>query len=132
MSFRQFIFDHIPSNIKSDIHWKPQHMMHGLSKYDHVIKIEHIEQGAMMLNEKYSITPPLNCNHGSFHHVDKKQHVPEAYDLKFKNLSALLGSAENKFTAPTYDSFYNDEIQQQVYKLYQQDVDLYKYTYEYE
>ena len=99
-----------------------------------------MEQGVKMLNEKYSITPPLNCTHDSAHHVEKKQHVPKAYDIKFKDLifpeshpsDGLRGNTKKRFTAPTYDSFYNDEIQQQVYKLYQQDVDLYKYSYEYE
>ena len=129
LTFRQFLFNYIPKRgIGSNSHYRPQHMHHGISRYDHVIKIEHMEQGVKMLNEKYNITPPLNCAHDSAHHVTQKQHVPEAYDIKFKDFVHDHGP----FTTPTYDSFYNQEIKQQVYKLYQQDVDLYKYSYEYE
>lgn len=130
MTFKQFVFDFLPVEFNRpscNDHWKPQHKIPwALPRHDHVIHIEQLEQEIDSLNHSYNIKPPLKCNYTSFHHVKQEHYVPEAYNIKFENLI----TNESEYTSPTYDSFYNEEIKQQVYRLYQQDVDLYKYSYE--
>ena len=43
MTFKHFILEHLPSRMQENPHWKPQHMCHGVAEFDHIIKIEELE-----------------------------------------------------------------------------------------
>jgi len=95
-------------------------------KFDHIIKIENIEEETKRLNEKYDLN--LKIFSSSHHHNNKLFEVEDFFLLKLSEVNVWREQNEG---VPSYKSFYNDEIRQMVYEIYKVDIDGYNYEFPY-
>ena len=87
-------------------------------KFDHVIKIENLEEETKKLNEKYGLD--LEIFSSSHHHNNKLFEVKDFFLLKLSEVNAWR---EQNKGVPSYTSFYNDEIRELVLKIYRIDIE---------
>jgi hypothetical protein len=105
-------------------HWRIQNMYPDIN-YDEVVKIEKLQDGVENLNKKYNLN--LKWDFGSGHHLKKKTKIDNFYE---KSASDVLKYLDENKEVPTYDSFYNNEIKEMVYKIYEVDIETYGYDYD--
>lgn len=120
MSFYTFLLNIEKNKYSNDIHYDLQ-MICSEKKdtFDHIIKIENLENEIKNLNKLYNIN--LNYNFTSHHHVIKN-------NKSDKNVAHLKYSQMSKI--PNYKNFYNEKTKQLVFKIYNSDIIRYNYTFE--
>lgn len=118
MSFYTFLLN-LKKKYSNNIHYNLQMIkLENNYTFDHIIKIENLEQEIKKLNKQYNIN--LNYNFTSTHHIKKITKKIDVSNVKFSQILEI----------PSYNNFYNKKTKDLVDEIYEPDIIRYNYTFE--
>lgn len=123
LTFRDFILSlKKPTNLNTNIHWRPQSDFLVYENYDEYFALEEFDRCEKVLKDKIGLKIHDTRNLLNHHSSGKAtKHVERAWELSVLELMTL----KSQGALPDYQSFYSKQIKNVVKRIYKKDFDLY-------
>lgn len=106
-----------------DVHWKPQYKdIESEFDFDEIVQLENMNIRIDEVNKKYNLNFKVN-SHSSHHRKKDNSKTKFVGTTKYRDIVR----DNNDTKVPTYDNFYNFEIKNLVYEIYEKDFEVYGY-----